>query len=342
MAPPGAAELRQRLGLMRGHMHDELAPHGHGGQEVGGHLPEDEEAQLGFSVAAADCACRPAVGTIALHAESEGRQAGPGSGASASSRSSAGSSGRPAALAAVTLDAGGQLRLLRQRWPRHEPTLHQRCSFLLGEPAVALLSGSLSYQADGTGSSSLGSGAAAGVATTAAGAAAGEMVAVTASGSVFSLLPLDAQQAQQLSLLQRALTQHPAAAPLSGGSYAKYRGLGGTGKGGSGEPPLVPFVHPPPANIDAAAAAEVQPPASPGGEAQQAQQAGGLVLEPGAEQLAWPVVGPLGGLVAAEMQPGPVAAATATLALQPAAAAAAGAATAGPSTASPRDRKSVV
>lgn len=137
--------------------------------------------------------------------------------------------------AVATLDVSGELRVLQQRWPSHEPALHQRCRFLLGEPCVALLPGSLRYQAEaGDG----GSAAAAGE------AAAPELVAVTAGGSVVALQPLPQHDAAQLLALQRALAVHPAAAPISGGRHAAFRGTDGSG---GQQPVAVLFRHPPPA-----------------------------------------------------------------------------------------------
>lgn len=243
LAPPGAAELRQRLGLHALH-------HGPGGRGLarGGGGPgqgaggdEEEEEEMGFTVVAADSACRPAVGTVALPSAQDGSSSG------------AGGAGGTARAAAV-LDANGQLRLLRQRWPKCEPALHQLCAFSLGEPAVALLPGSLADPGERGGGAS---GAAA------AGSAAGSMpgmAAVTAAGGAVALLPLEASQAEQLALLQRALVQHPGAAPLSAGRFTAFRGTCANGSGPcNGGPPALAFVHPPPTAPDPAMAGLLGP-----------------------------------------------------------------------------------
>lgn len=147
VAPPGAAELQHRLGMQAQHP----AQRGPGiGPVAGGQLlPEGEEEELGFAVVAADSECRPAVGAVALP-PADGGAAGRGGGAPP-----------PAAAAAAVLDARGRLALLQQRWPRHEPALQQRCVFALGEPAAALLQGSLGYHGGAVGgdsSSSVGGG----------------------------------------------------------------------------------------------------------------------------------------------------------------------------------------
>lgn len=227
LAPPGAAELRQRLGLHALHQGPGGGALAGGGRGPGGatRLPGDEDDELGFTVVATDSACRPAVGAVALPPA----PAGTGDAAGA-------------AHAAAVLDATGQLRLLRQRWPRSEPALHQLDAWQLGEPAVALLPGSLAYQG-GPGSSTDRTG----MVGSAAGYAGGtqEMVAVTAAGGAVALLPLETWQAERLSLLQQALLQHPAAVPLAGGSAAAFRGAGAIG-GSSGGSPAVAYVHPPP------------------------------------------------------------------------------------------------
>lgn len=232
LAPPGAAELRQRLGLHAPLHHGPgggWLARGGGGLGGDGQGPaEDEVEELGFSVVATDSACRPAVGTVALPPVPAGAGSGAGSAADA-------------ARAAAVLDATGQLRLLRQRWPRSEPALHQLCAFRLAEPAVALLPGSLGYQGEHEGSASR-AGAAGSAGSTQ------EMVAVTAAGGAMALLPLEASQAEQLALLQQALLQHPGTAPLGGGSCAAFRGTG------EGESRALAYVHPPPPALDPAMA----------------------------------------------------------------------------------------
>ena len=226
LAPPGEAELRQWFGMPPGQAADAAAA-GAAGQTLPGEKP-------GFSVVASDACCRPAVGAVALAAAPAVGNGSPAGAAPAS-----------AAAAAAVLEAGGLFSVLQQRWPRHEPALHQRCAFKFGEPAAALLPGSLSYAGDPS-SSSQGAGA----------AAAAELAAVTASGAVVALLPLPPQQAQQLLLLQRALARHPAAAPLSGGSHAAFRGTDGSVR----QQPL--FRHPLPLGATAAAVAPPSPDAA--------------------------------------------------------------------------------
>lgn len=273
LAPPAAGELRHRLGLApQLHMRDSGTSeraHGAAGQ---GKEPE-EELEPGFSVVAADTCCRPAVGALVAPAAASAPDASSGSSAAA-----------PAATAAASaaLDAHGELRLLQQRWPGQQAALHQRCRFLLHEPAVALLPGSLGYQGEAAGGGAL-LGAAA--APTAAGAAA-EMAAVTLGGSVLSLRPVNAADAAQLAALQRALASHPATTPLSGGNHAAYRGW----EAGTQAAPAVPllFRHPVPADAkEGGAEAELLPPASPSGAAATAQE--GLLgiamaLEPAAPE----------------------------------------------------------
>lgn len=237
LAPPGAAELRQRLGLHPVMVHGAVAASGE-------RPPEEEEPEPGFAVAAADSRCRPAVGALAL-APAAG---GPGSG----------SVGAATAAAAAVLDASGQLSILQQRWPLHEPALHQRCGFSLREAAVALLPASLAFQGD-TATPSAAAGQAA------VGPAATGMVAVTAGGSVLALQPLPQEDARQLLALHRALAAHPAAAPLSGGSHAAFRGP----DSGERRVPVV-FRHPPPAGADPAAAVDLLSATSPGAAAGQA------------------------------------------------------------------------
>lgn len=281
VAPPGAAELQHRLGMQAQHP----AQRGPGiGPVAGGQLlPEGEEEELGFAVVAADSECRPAVGAVALP-PADGGAAGRGGGAPP-----------PAAAAAAVLDARGRLALLQQRWPRHEPALQQRCVFALGEPAAALLQGSLGYHGGAVGgdsSSSVGGGgsgtsaaappaAEAAPGAVGAAAAAAEMVAVTVGGAAVALQPLQQHQAAQLLRLQRALAQHPATSPLSGGSHAAFRVTGSSGvAGGRGEI----FRHPPPPGGAGAAGAADSPPASPLTPEQQAGGGGGLGAEPAAAQ----------------------------------------------------------
>lgn len=250
LAPPGAGELRHRLGLHQPHH-----PHAAGAAAAGGAAgpSREEDEEPGFAVLAADCSCRAAVGAVALPAAPGAAKHG---GAS------------DAALGAATLDARGELRLLQQRWPAAEPALHQRCAFQLREPAVALLPGSLGYQAAPEGAG--------------ADAAAHGMVAVTAGGAVLALQPLAQRDAQQLLPLQRALAAHPATAPLSGGSHSGFRGTDGS----SGQPaaPLL-FRHPPPACADAAA--DMLAPPSPTATAGQEARGGLLPVaaEPGSPEL---------------------------------------------------------
>jgi hypothetical protein len=238
LAPPGEAELRQWFGMPPGQAADAAAA-GAAGQPLPGEKP-------GFTVAASDACCRSAVGAVALAAAPA---AGDGSPAYAAPALAAAA----AAAAAAVLEAGGLFSVLQQRWPRHEPALHQRCAFKLGELAAALLPGSLSYAGDPSSSSSQGAGA----------ASAAELAAVTASGAVVALLPLPPQQAQQLLLLQPALAQHPTAAPLSGGSHAAFRGTDGSAR----QQPL--FKHPLPLNATAAAATAAAPPSPDAAAAQQ-------------------------------------------------------------------------
>ena len=278
LAPPGAGELRHRLGLVaQQHAREGGGVHG---AAASGKPPEEEEegeVEPGFGVVAADSCCRPAVGALVLPA--------------AADPAAASGSGARSAAAAAVLDACGELRLLQQRWPGHEPALRQRCRFLLREPAAALLPGSLGYQAD---AASAGVPFGATAATTAAAAAAvGEAVAVTLGGAVLSLLPLEQADAAQLVALQRALATHPAAAPLSGGSHAAYRGWDAGGRQGV---PLA-FEHPPPAGAkEGGPAADALAPASPGMAAAGAAAAAGaqegslarepapLALEPAAPE----------------------------------------------------------
>ncbi|PSC70412.1 Kelch motif containing isoform B [Micractinium conductrix] len=253
-APPGVAELRQQLGLQ----HHRHPLHGPGGPGAGGGAAHTlgDEVEAGFSVVAADCACRPAVGTVALTA----RRSDDGA-------ASSGDAAPPAQTAAV-LDATGELRLLRQRWPKQEPVLHQRCAFRLGSPAVALLPGGLSWHGGSTGT---------GASTAAAGAAAppvrAEMLAVLGGGGAVALQPVPAEHAQQLLALQAALAQHEASAPLSGAAWAAFRGARPDGPFGNGEAPAVTFHHPPPAAADLATA-ELLAPASPRLASEQLEPAG--------------------------------------------------------------------
>ena len=226
LAPPGAAELRHRLGLQ--HVLLRGAPQEGGAAGEGG-APE-EEPEPGFTVVAADACCRAAVGALALP---------PAPGGPAPAASSA-------AAAAAVLDASGQLTVLQQRWPQREPALHQRCAFRLGEPAVALLPASLAYRSDTDSSLGGGSGAPAALAPAGQPAPAAEMVAVTAGGGVVALQPLAQDEARQLLALQRALAAHPATAPLGGGAHAAFRG---PDSGPVPSPPLT-FRHPPPPGVD--------------------------------------------------------------------------------------------
>ncbi len=278
LAPPAVGELRHRLGLAPNQNLREGVRGGdgkeHGAAGQGKELEEDLEP--GFTVLAADACCRPAVGVLVIPAAAS--PADPGS--SSSSSSAAAVQPAAAAAAAAVLDAHGELRLLQQPWPGREPMLQQRCRFLLREPAVALLPGSLGYAREAAGGGAPFGAAAPGAA--AAAGAAGEMAAVTLGGSVLSLQPVDSADAVQLAALQRALASHPATAPLSGGSHAAYRGWEARG-------PAVPltFHHPLPADAkEGGAEADLQPPPSPGGAAAGPQQGplgsavGPVALEP--------------------------------------------------------------
>ena len=149
LAPPAVGELRHRLGLAPNQNLREGVRGGdgkeHGAAGQGKELEEDLEP--GFTVLAADACCRPAVGVLVIPAAAS--PADPGS--SSSSSSAAAVQPAAAAAAAAVLDAHGELRLLQQPWPGREPMLQQRCRFLLREPAVALLPGSLGYAREAAG-----------------------------------------------------------------------------------------------------------------------------------------------------------------------------------------------
>lgn len=219
--------------------------HGEAGQS---RKPEGE-LEPGFTVVAADTCCRPAVGALVVPAAT---------GSSPATGSSSDSAGGAHAAAAAVLDAHGEVRMLQQAWPGQQAALHQRCRILLRVPAVALLPGSLGYQGGAAGAGAPFGAAGAATAGAEAGAA-GEMAAVTLGGSVLSLQPVDQADAAQLAALQRALASHPAAAPLSGGSHAAYRGWAA----GRTAVPLM-FSHPLPAGAkEGDAEADLLPPHSP-------------------------------------------------------------------------------
>lgn len=211
--------------------------------------------EYGFHAVATDCACRAAVGAVALpSAPTTSSATVSGSGGNGGNLSAAAASAQreSAPLAAAVLDAAGQLSLLQQLWPAVESTMSQRCSHSFSEPAAALLPGSFAYRGE-AGGGSAGPGARPAVPSRGeeeqAGAAAAEaaMVAVTDSGAAVTLLPLAQRHASQLQQLQQALGQHPATAPLCGGTLAAFHG--------SRQGKRL-FCHPPPAAASAAAAAQ--------------------------------------------------------------------------------------
>lgn len=239
--------------------------------EVGQSRKPEGELEPGFTVVAADTCCRPAVGALVVPAAT---------GSSPATGSSSDSAGGAHTAAAAVLDAHGEMRMLQQAWPGQQAALHQRCRILLREPAVALLPGSLGYQGGAAGAGAPFGAAGAATAGAEAGAA-GEMAAVTLGGSVLSLQPVDQADAAQLAALQRALASHPAAAPLSGGSHAAYRGWAA----GRTAVPLM-FSHPLPAGAkEGDAEADLLPPHSPNAAAAAAGTQAGLLggaLEPAA------------------------------------------------------------